>query len=155
MHLKYTKLLCILRRFINSQFFKREEIVWIPALRMMFVPGSSTFNDASSLCQSSGAILASVQNLHYAWRHSYEKCSCGWLSDASARMPVIWGRENCGDANQPSQIYNCNINVDSRYGAFCITRDWWVHAKSVWELWIWFNLGWCSSARDLILYIFI
>ncbi|XP_068941160.1 versican core protein isoform X1 [Petaurus breviceps papuanus] len=59
-------------------------------------PNKLTFEEAEEECANQDARLATVGELHAAWRSGYDKCDYGWLSDASVRHPVTVARAQCG-----------------------------------------------------------
>ncbi|KAM9440266.1 neurocan core protein isoform 2-T2 [Clarias gariepinus] len=59
-------------------------------------PGNLTLADAVVQCDVLGAQLATVGQLHLAWRSGFEHCEPGWLADGSVRYSVIKPRPECG-----------------------------------------------------------
>nr|QRV07514.1 Lectican 2 [Eptatretus burgeri] len=92
-------------------------------------PGGLSRHAARERCKESGAVLASVGQLHAAWHFSkLDVCTPGWLADGSVRYPIVHPRPRCGgsyagvhkvfiDDNQ-SQF----PNGKEHFGAFCV-RD--------------------------------
>uniref|UniRef100_A0AAV2KBK5 Brevican core protein n=1 Tax=Knipowitschia caucasica TaxID=637954 RepID=A0AAV2KBK5_KNICA len=64
------------------------------------IPQQLSFPLARALCSELGAELASTAQLYLAWSEGMDRCSPGWLSDASVRYPIITPRERCG-GSQP------------------------------------------------------
>uniref|UniRef100_A0A8C4PVY4 Versican a n=1 Tax=Eptatretus burgeri TaxID=7764 RepID=A0A8C4PVY4_EPTBU len=90
-------------------------------------PGGLSRHAARERCKESGAVLASVGQLHAAWHFSkLDVCTPGWLADGSVRYPIVHPRPRCGgsyagvhkvfiDDNQ-SQF----PNGKEHFGAFCV-----------------------------------
>ncbi|XP_031722434.1 aggrecan core protein-like [Anarrhichthys ocellatus] len=60
------------------------------------IPQQLSFDEAQSYCRAAGAELATTAQLYLAWSEGLDRCSPGWLSDGSARYPIIVPRERCG-----------------------------------------------------------
>ncbi|NXX52270.1 PGCA protein, partial [Scopus umbretta] len=88
-------------------------------------PEQFTFLEAQQYCESQNATLASVGQLHAAWKQGLDRCYAGWLADGSLRYPIVSPRPACG-GDAPGvrtvyQHYNQTGFPDplSRHHAFC------------------------------------
>ncbi|NXX87847.1 PGCA protein, partial [Centropus bengalensis] len=88
-------------------------------------PEQFTFSEAQQHCESQNATLASVGQLHAAWKQGLDRCYAGWLADGSLRYPIVSPRPACG-GDAPGvrtvyQHYNQTGFPDplSRHHAFC------------------------------------
>ncbi|NXY21948.1 PGCA protein, partial [Atrichornis clamosus] len=88
-------------------------------------PEQFTFPEAQQYCESQNATLASVGQLHAAWKQGLDRCYAGWLADGSLRYPIVSPRPSCG-GDAPGvrtvyQHYNQTGFPDplSRHHAFC------------------------------------
>ncbi|KFM05704.1 Aggrecan core protein [Aptenodytes forsteri] len=88
-------------------------------------PEQFTFPEAQQYCESQNATLASVGQLHAAWKQGLDRCYAGWLADGSLRYPIVSPRPACG-GDAPGvrtvyQLYNQTGFPDplSRHHAFC------------------------------------
>ncbi|KFW73814.1 Aggrecan core protein [Phalacrocorax carbo] len=88
-------------------------------------PEQFTFPEAQQYCKSQNATLASVGQLHAAWKQGLDRCYAGWLADGRLRYPIVTPRPACG-GDAPGvrtvyQHYNQTGFPDplSRHHAFC------------------------------------
>ncbi|XP_054070536.1 aggrecan core protein [Rissa tridactyla] len=88
-------------------------------------PEQFTFPEAQQYCKSQNSTLASVGQLHAAWKQGLDRCYAGWLADGSLRYPIVSPRPACG-GDAPGvrtvyQHYNQTGFPDplSRHHAFC------------------------------------
>ncbi|NXK25873.1 PGCA protein, partial [Arenaria interpres] len=88
-------------------------------------PEQFTFPEAQRYCESQNSTLASVGQLHAAWKQGLDRCYAGWLADGSLRYPIVSPRPACG-GDAPGvrtvyQHYNQTGFPDplSRHHAFC------------------------------------
>uniref|UniRef100_A0A087YC52 Neurocan b n=1 Tax=Poecilia formosa TaxID=48698 RepID=A0A087YC52_POEFO len=86
------------------------------------VPGRLSLSSASDRCVSLGGQLATVGQLHLAWRAGLDSCAPGWLSDGSVRYPVAWPRPECGGSQPGVHTVTPNAtddNTTALYDAYC------------------------------------
>ncbi|XP_062439707.1 aggrecan core protein [Rhea pennata] len=88
-------------------------------------PNLFTFQEAREYCENQNATLASVGQLHAAWKQGLDRCYAGWLADGSLRYPIVTPRPACG-GNEPGvrTIYLHDNQTGfpdplSRHHAFC------------------------------------
>ncbi|NXV94875.1 PGCA protein, partial [Calonectris borealis] len=88
-------------------------------------PEQFTFPEAQQYCESQNATLASVGQLHAAWKQGLDRCYAGWLADGSLRYPIVTPRPACGgDAPGVRTVYQHYNQTGfphplSRHHAFC------------------------------------
>ncbi|KAM6257011.1 aggrecan core protein [Porphyrio hochstetteri] len=88
-------------------------------------PEQFTFPEAQQHCASQNATLATVGQLHAAWKQGLDRCYAGWLADGSLRYPIVSPRPACGgDAPGVRTVYQHDNQTGfpdplSRHHAFC------------------------------------
>ncbi|NXH49225.1 PGCA protein, partial [Dicaeum eximium] len=88
-------------------------------------PEQFTFPEAQQYCERQNATLASVGQLHAAWKQGLDRCYAGWLADGSLRYPIVSPRPACGgDAPGVRTVYLHRNQTGfpeplSRHHAFC------------------------------------
>ncbi|KAM4893069.1 aggrecan core protein isoform 1-T1 [Sylvia borin] len=88
-------------------------------------PQQFTFPEAQQYCERQNATLASVGQLHAAWKQGLDRCYAGWLADGSLRYPIVSPRPACGgDAPGVRTVYLHHNQTGfpdplSRHHAFC------------------------------------
>ncbi|XP_010291656.1 PREDICTED: aggrecan core protein [Phaethon lepturus] len=88
-------------------------------------PEQFTFPEAQQYCESQNATLASVGQLHAAWKQGLDRCYAGWVADGSLRYPIVSPRPACGgDAPGVRTVYQHYNQTGfphplSRHHAFC------------------------------------
>ncbi|KGL72693.1 Aggrecan core protein [Tinamus guttatus] len=84
-----------------------------------------TFQEAQQYCENQNATLASVGQLHAAWKQGLDRCYAGWLADGSLRYPIVTPRPACGGDEPGVRTIYLHYNQTgfpdplSRHHAFC------------------------------------
>ncbi|KAL2098119.1 hypothetical protein ACEWY4_007326 [Coilia grayii] len=66
--------------------------------------------EAAAHCVSNGSLLATVGQLHLAWRSGLQSCEPGLLSDGTVRYAVIQPHPGCGEGQAPG-VYTTAPNT--------------------------------------------
>ncbi|GAA6097741.1 neurocan core protein [Tachysurus ichikawai] len=84
-------------------------------------PGNLTLAEAVAQCAVLGARLATVGQLHLAWRSGLEHCEPGWLADGSVRYSVIKPGPECRsrDPGVHSDSSTELANGTAMFSAYC------------------------------------
>ncbi|KAI5616540.1 neurocan core protein, partial [Silurus asotus] len=87
----------------------------------LLAPGNLTLAEAVAQCAVLGAQLATVGQLHLAWRSGLEHCEPGWLADGSVRSSVIKPRLECRSGEPGVHIDSSTElgNLTALFSAYC------------------------------------
>ncbi|KAI5092740.1 neurocan core protein, partial [Silurus meridionalis] len=87
----------------------------------LLAPGNLTLAEAVAQCAVLGAQLATVGQLHLAWRSGLEHCEPGWLADGSVRSSVIKPRLECRSGEPGVHIDSSTelSNLTALFSAYC------------------------------------
>lgn len=69
-------------------------------------PKNLSMPEAAAHCVSNGSLLATVGQLHVAWRSGLQSCEAGLLSDGTLRYAVSQPRPGCGEGRAPGVYTN-------------------------------------------------
>ncbi|XP_063075564.1 neurocan core protein [Engraulis encrasicolus] len=69
-------------------------------------PKNLSMPEAAAHCVSNGSLLATVGQLHMAWRSGLQSCEAGLLSDGTLRYAVSQPRPGCGEGRAPGVYTN-------------------------------------------------
>ncbi|KAK1790852.1 hypothetical protein P4O66_014704, partial [Electrophorus voltai] len=98
--------------------------------------GTLTLSKAAAHCASLGSQLATVGQLHLAWRSGLDHCVPGWLADGSVRYPVNKPRPECGNGEAGVRTLSSTElgNGTTLFGAYCYRGSSWFSQRSRPEL---------------------
>ncbi|XP_062404731.1 aggrecan core protein-like [Sardina pilchardus] len=88
-----------------------------------------SYDEAITACQERNATLASTGEMYSAWRHGYDRCRAGWLSDRSVRYPISSPRELCGGGKAGVHTIYLYANqtgypeTSAKFDCFCFKAD--------------------------------
>ncbi|XP_076847480.1 neurocan core protein isoform X3 [Brachyhypopomus gauderio] len=93
----------------------RGEVFPSSAARRLSLP------EAAAHCSALGSQLATVGQLHLAWRSGLDHCVPGWLADGSVRYPVNKPRPECGSGEAGIRTLSSAElgNGTAQFGAYC------------------------------------
>ncbi|KAG9486485.1 neurocan core protein [Eleutherodactylus coqui] len=90
-----------------------------------YVPERHSLEGARNSCLLDGGSLATVGQLHAAWRKGLDQCDPGWLADSSVRYPIRNPRKNCGGEEPGVRTLYQYLNrtgfphPNRKFGAYC------------------------------------
>ncbi|XP_068560028.1 hyaluronan and proteoglycan link protein 1a [Cebidichthys violaceus] len=78
------------------------------------------FDNATQACLEQNATVATLDQLHQAWKGGLDWCNAGWLSDGTVYYPVTRARGPCGGNKGPGLIsYGSRDKQKARFDVFC------------------------------------
>ncbi|XP_054467478.1 hyaluronan and proteoglycan link protein 1-like [Anoplopoma fimbria] len=78
------------------------------------------FDNATQACLDQNASVATLDQLHQAWKGGLDWCNAGWLSDGTVHYPVTRRRGPCGGNKGPGLISYGNQDKQlGRFDVFC------------------------------------
>ncbi|XP_075955566.1 hyaluronan and proteoglycan link protein 1a [Anarhichas minor] len=78
------------------------------------------FDNATQACLEQNASVATLDQLHQAWKGGLDWCNAGWLSDGTVHYPVTRARGPCGGNKGPGLIsYGSRDKQKGRFDVFC------------------------------------